>query len=133
MMSRLTAISSGHAFGIYAGAGQFYLLKLKDPKESDKAMMNKAFAWRRLDVSILHLFIFQRLLDLPDGDDDIEFFKNPEDAVKCVDKKDGRAAFFLNPTRVWQVRRIAKLGERMPRKATYFYPKPLSGLVVYKF
>ena len=28
---------------------------------------------------------------------------------------------------------IAGLGERMPRKSTYFYPKQLSGLVINKF
>jgi uncharacterized protein (DUF1015 family) len=25
---------------------------------------------------------------------------------------------------------VAKAGERMPHKSTYFYPKPLTGLVI---
>jgi uncharacterized protein (DUF1015 family) len=36
----------------------------------------------------------------------------------------------LNPTRIDQVRRIADAGLIMPRKATYFYPKVISGLVL---
>jgi len=39
----------------------------------------------------------------------------------------------LNPTKTSQIKKIAALGQRMPRKATYFYPKPLSGLVINKF
>ena len=37
----------------------------------------------------------------------------------------------LNPTRLEDVLAIARSGERMPRKSTYFYPKPVSGLVFY--
>jgi uncharacterized protein (DUF1015 family) len=36
----------------------------------------------------------------------------------------------MNPTKVTEVRDVASAGERMPQKATYFYPKLLSGLVV---
>jgi len=38
--------------------------------------------------------------------------------------------FILNPTRIEQVRGIAASGQIMPRKATYFYPKALTGLVM---
>ena len=42
-------------------------------------------------------------------------------------------AFFLNPTGVKDVERVALSGERMPPKSTYFYPKLLTGMVIYKF
>ena len=35
----------------------------------------------------------------------------------------------MNPTALDQVRRIAFAGERMPQKATFFYPKLPTGLV----
>jgi len=38
--------------------------------------------------------------------------------------------FFLSPTPVEQVRRIAEASLVMPRKSTYFYPKTLTGLVM---
>lgn len=133
MMSRLSGLAGGHAFGMYLGRGAFYVLRLKDLKESDRAIKDKSKDWKRLDVAILHLFVLQHILGVRDEDDNIEFVKSPNEAATLVDRNRFKIAFFLNPTKVSQVRRIAKLGEKMPRKATYFYPKPLSGLVINKF
>ena len=41
------------------------------------------------------------------------------------------AGFFINPTRIEQVQEVASAGLIMPHKATYFYPKVWSGLVVH--
>jgi uncharacterized protein (DUF1015 family) len=38
----------------------------------------------------------------------------------------------MNPVKIKQLKDIALNGERMPPKTTYFYPKVLSGLTVYK-
>ena len=54
------------------------------------------------------------------------------EALKLAGKRNFKIAFLLNPTRVSQVKAVAEHGERMPRKATFFYPKPLSGLVIRK-
>lgn len=133
MMKRLSALFGKYAFGMYLGNGAYYMLRLKDPKVSDRVIKDKPRDWKRLDVSILHLFIFQHVLRVRDTDDNIEFVKDPKETAVLVDKGAFPVAFFLNPTRPSQVKKIAKLGERMPRKATYFYPKQLSGLVVNKF
>lgn len=133
MMKRLAALSAGHAFGMYAREGGYRVLRLRDPRVSDRAIKDKPKDWKRLDVSILHLFIFKHILGIRDTDDNIEFVKDPREAAGLVDTKRFPVAFFLNPTKAAQVKRIAKLGERMPRKATYFYPKPLTGLVINKF
>jgi len=37
----------------------------------------------------------------------------------------------MNATPVAQVRAVAEEGEVMPQKATYFYPKVLTGLAVH--
>jgi uncharacterized protein (DUF1015 family) len=39
----------------------------------------------------------------------------------------------MNPTPVSKVRKLAEKGIRLPQKATFFYPKLLSGLVINKF
>ena len=132
MMSKLTGLAASHAFGMYLGKGRFYILKLKNAADSDRAIKDKPRDWKRLDVSILHLFVFQNLLGIKDVDENIEFSKDPLETAEAVDSGKFAAAFFLNPTKVSQVKRIAKLGERMPRKSTYFYPKQLSGLVINK-
>lgn len=133
MMARLGSLIDSHVFGVYMGSGDFYILKLKDVATSDKAIKDKPEEWKRLDVSILHLFVFQHVLGIKDVDENIDFVKDPHDAAKAVDNNKFKAAFFLNPTRVSEVKRIAQMGERMPRKSTYFYPKQLSGLVINKF
>lgn len=132
MMKRLSALSGKYAFGMYSGKSKYYILRLKDPRKSDRVIKDKPLEWKRLDVSILHRFIFQHILGIRDTDDNIEFVKDPEETARLVDKGTFPVAFFLNPTRASQVKKIANLGERMPRKATYFYPKQLSGLVVNK-
>lgn len=131
-LSRLESLSSSHAFGMYMGGDYFYTLLLKNIRYSDDAIKDKPKDWKRLDVSILHLFIFRDILGISDSDDNIDFFKSPEDAALAVRSGGFKMAFFLNPTKARQVRRIARIGERMPRKSTYFYPKPVSGLVINK-
>lgn len=132
MMSKLGKLSGDHAFGMYMGGKDFYIWKLKNIKYSDDAIKDKPKDWKHLDVSILHLFIFKKVLGISDSDDNVDFFKSPEDAASFVKGGKFGIAFFLNPTKAWQVRRIAHIGERMPRKSTYFYPKPVSGLVINK-
>lgn len=132
MMSGLDALKEYHAFGMYAGGKDFYILTLKDIRISDSAIKGKPKEWKRLDVSILHQFIMKNVLGISDDDDNVEFFKSPEEACGLVRRGNFKVVFFLNPTKARQVREIAGIGERMPRKATYFYPKPLSGLVINK-
>ena len=132
MMSRLDALKEDHAFGMYTGGKDFYILTLKDIKSSDSAIKGKPKEWKRLDVSILHQFIIKNVLGISDDDNNVEFFKSPEEAAGLVRRGDFNVVIFLNPTKARQVREIARIGERMPRKSTYFYPKPLSGLVINK-
>jgi uncharacterized protein (DUF1015 family) len=58
------------------------------------------------------------------------------DAARAEEQmKDGDygAVFFLNPTRVEDVERVALLSRRMPPKSTYFYPKVMTGFVINSF
>jgi len=121
-----------HAFGMYLGRGRYYCLKLKEAGAAEALMGEGSKDWKSLDVSILHLFLIQNVLAIRDEDDNIEFVKDAGEAVRAVDKGKFKIAFLLNPTRVSQVKKVAEHGERMPRKATFFYPKPLSGLVIRK-
>ncbi|MCX5668474.1 MAG: DUF1015 domain-containing protein [Candidatus Omnitrophica bacterium] len=142
LLARLGYLRSSHAFGMYLPCtsrgsaapvqGGYYVLKLKDFNKAKTFMGEGSADWKSLDVSILHLFILQYVLGISDEDDNIEFVKDPGEAFKGIDKGGFNIAFFLNPTKVTQVKKIAEHGEKMPRKATYFYPKPLSGLVIRK-
>jgi uncharacterized protein (DUF1015 family) len=52
-----------------------------------------------------------------------------EEAVATVDRGDAEAAFLLRPARVEDVWAVARRGETMPQKSTYFFPKLTSGLL----
>jgi uncharacterized protein (DUF1015 family) len=51
------------------------------------------------------------------------------DAVATVDRGDAEAAFLLRPTRIEDVWEVARRGDTMPQKSTYFFPKVTSGLL----
>jgi uncharacterized protein (DUF1015 family) len=52
-----------------------------------------------------------------------------DEAIAAVDEGRAEAAFLLRPTRIEDVFAVAKRGEVLPQKTTYFYPKLLSGLL----
>jgi uncharacterized protein (DUF1015 family) len=52
-----------------------------------------------------------------------------EEAVATVDRGDAEAAFLLRPTRIEDVWDVARRGDVMPQKSTFFYPKLTSGLL----
>lgn len=132
LLARLSSLKAYHALGMSICKDGHYVLKLKDFNKAKKFMGEGSADWKSLDVSILHLFILKHVLAISDEDDNIEFVKDPLEAFDVLDKCGAEIAFFLNPTKVTQVKKVARHGEKMPRKATYFYPKPLSGLVIRK-
>ncbi len=90
-----------------------------------------------LDVSVLHGFLLDPILhcdphSLPFRCDGLSLAYTVEAAEAAARVRGGECefAFFLRGTRVDQVLAVARAGERMPHKSTYFYPKAPSGLVV---
>lgn len=103
----------------------FYVLNFKGAHSE----INSHKTLKNLSVTILHKLIFEKLLRV----DKFEYEMDPESAVEKVNNGPFQAAFFLNPTKVEDVKEVALAGQRMPPKSTYFYPKLLSGMVIYKF
>lgn len=63
------------------------------------------------------------------GLDGIQYTPRADEAVAAVDSGRADVAFLLRDPRVEDVFAVARRGERMPQKSTYFFPKPLSGLL----
>ena len=61
----------------------------------------------------------------------VTYFKDPTEAFARLQSGEFQAGFFMNPTGLDQIRECAFAGERMPQKATFFYPKLPTGLVFY--
>jgi uncharacterized protein (DUF1015 family) len=53
-----------------------------------------------------------------------------EEAVAAVDRGEAEAAYLLRPTRIEDVWAVARRGDVMPQKSTFFYPKLTSGLLL---
>lgn len=111
-----------------------YLLILRDNSRVQALCPGKSRAWCGLDVAVLQVLVFQKLLGL--SADQIarqEFISYTRDEVatlETIENRKGQLAFLLNPTRINQIMDVALAGEKMPQKSTYFYPKLLTGLVI---
>ena len=60
----------------------------------------------------------------------VDFTEDVDEAWRRTERTHNLLAFLVNPTRVEQVLAVADAGELMPQKATFFYPKLATGLVI---
>ncbi len=127
----------GIAFCAYLGGGEALLLKLKDIENIVPFMEEDANELKVLDVYQLHTLILKKLLQIdtrkPEHQQYIAYNVRTAESMANVDAGKFDLVFFMNATRMDQVRRLAERGVRLPQKATYFYPKLLSGLVINPF
>jgi len=84
----------------------------------------------KLDVSLLQQFVVTTLCPTQQEQEAILYTKDDDEALDWVAKGTGTGALLLNATKVSEVQAVATAGERMPHKSTYFFPKPLTGLVI---
>lgn len=86
--------------------------------------------YSKLNVSILDHVILEEMLGLGSGQENsLAFSYDRQEAVRKISDREYQLAFLLSPVKAELVKAIADGGERMPRKSTYFYPKPPAGLV----
>ena len=109
------------AYGLYTGGDTWHSLHYKG-----EGIHGVPPALRDLDVTILHDLIFKQLLDI----EAVSYEMNVQKCLQAVQSGEFGAAFFLNPTGVYDVERVALASLRMPPKSTYFYPKLMTGMVL---
>jgi uncharacterized protein (DUF1015 family) len=90
-----------------------------------------AVAYRRGSVELIRGREGELDVELVDrhGLGGIGYTPHADEAVQAVDRGQADAAFILRELRVETVFEVARRGERMPPKSTFFFPKPLSGLL----
>jgi uncharacterized protein (DUF1015 family) len=81
-------------------------------------------AYELLDADELDVEVVDRLA--PQG---VTYTPDRAQAVAAVDRGEAEAAFLLRPTPIEDVFAVARRGNVMPQKSTYFYPKLTSGLL----
>ena len=122
-----------HVFGLYAGKGKGWILRLKDKSAMRDALPDRSDDYRNLDVAILHTLIVDKVFGVPADkvEDHVAYERSPSATLSKVDSTEYQIALMMNPTRAEQVSDVAAHGERMPQKSTDFYPKLVSGLVFF--
>lgn len=87
-----------------------------------------------LDISVLHIFLLERLLGIDRSAQELQrnltYAKSTADAIAALNHPETQLVIGVNPTRFDQVKAVAGSGHVMPQKSTYFFPKLASGLLV---
>lgn len=118
-------------FGLWTRAGGAWLTARRPAFEP--WLPPGGAALKALDVTLLGVAL-DRLAGIDAGKvagGAVGYTKSAAEAVEAVGRADGvDAAFLLEPTPVASIEAVARDGDVMPQKSTYFYPKALTGLVI---
>ncbi|ABP66907.1 uncharacterized conserved protein UCP033563 [Caldicellulosiruptor saccharolyticus DSM 8903] len=122
-----------YAFLIYTYNKNFYLIRLKDPEKSLKDIEGSR-AYKNLDVVVLQKLILSDILGITDEDilnqRNLKYTKSDKELIDIVDGG-AKYGFILNPTLAEELKEVSLSGEKMPQKSTYFYPKLMTGNVIF--
>ena len=118
--------------GYLSGEGPA-MLALRNQAIADAALEGHAEPYRRLDTAVLEALILKGTLNMSDDDIDhlngLAYARDAQHAIELVEEQRYDGAFFMAPTPVERVQAVARSGESMPPKSTYFFPKVPTGLV----
>ncbi|HID76141.1 MAG TPA: DUF1015 domain-containing protein [Planctomycetaceae bacterium] len=120
------------AMGFYTRADRRWIIA--QLTEAGRSKMAEVAAdhnpeWHQLGVSVLHRLVIETLLETPQPPKP-RFVHWIEDLMADLDDDEFTLAALVLPPTVEHIRSISLVGERLPSKATFFYPKLLSGLVI---
>ncbi|MBN1475853.1 DUF1015 domain-containing protein [Candidatus Sumerlaeota bacterium] len=125
----------GTSFAVLLPGGEGMMMTLKPDADLD-AMIPEAMPREKksLDATVLHAHVLSRCwLDDPGrdiGHDDCAYVRDIGEAMDLLRAGEHGVAFLMNSTTMDQLKAISTIGERMPQKSTYFFPKIATGVVL---
>ncbi len=122
-----------HCFGLCLGRGGYFILIPKDKANIKRRMKDAHHHLKKLDVNILHSLIIDDIAKEKDVIREISYIRDLGHIQELMNKDNNFIAFLLNPMKISQFKKVVKDKIRLPHKSTYFYPKPLSGLLLHRF
>jgi uncharacterized protein (DUF1015 family) len=105
---------------------EWFVARLRDEKVMAELVPNHSPQWRGLAISVLHNLVIGRLFD---GKPTCRYVHLLDEAREALHVQDCQVAVLVPPVTMQHVEELCRLGEKMPQKSTYFYPKVLTGLV----
>ena len=135
IIDRISNVIDEKYFGLYTGGDYYYLLKPHSLEtENKKNAENSTSILRSLEANLLNTSILEKYFGISKENLEenrfISYTRSAEEAIHQVQIKNYQCAFFLNSTRVDELRRVAEAGKMMPLKSTFFWPKTITGLVM---
>jgi uncharacterized protein (DUF1015 family) len=123
LLKKLTLLKESHfCFGIMNQQKSYFLsIKKEDFLRSHPLQP----PLETLDCFILRKFLLNKLSPSPQ----FIYSKSLKDTFSLLQGED-RIAFFYNPPSLKELWEVVKKDLKMPPKSTFFYPKPLTGLVI---
>jgi uncharacterized protein (DUF1015 family) len=121
------AIVSGQRLSRQSRQKSTELLLEVDEELVARAVGNQPPAWRCLDVVALHEAILPRLL--PEGIEAMRFSSEESEIRRLVAEDSYSLGVLMKPLEAVSVVEVARSAKRMPQKASYFWPKAVTGLV----
>lgn len=125
----------GPAFGLYAPAlGLRALARSRTELVPADVAGDHSEAWRRLDAAAMHAQFVDRVF--PGGTAALQqsgrltYAYSPQEVERELETGHADLALLLAGTPVAQVLAVADARDRMPQKSTFFYPKPVTGMVL---
>jgi len=128
-LAALAARQRGVAFLLYGGPAHGYaFVRLIDGDALWGAELPSGSPVRRLASGVFRQAFLHKILGRMNPT--VLYHADPARVVHGVDNAHGRLACLLPSVRPAQLMAIVDAGERMPPKSTYFWPKPLTGMVL---
>ncbi|HEX2033062.1 MAG TPA: DUF1015 domain-containing protein [Chloroflexota bacterium] len=130
---------TGHPIVLYEREGAWLLRTRDDVDWRGQLPPGHSSSWQELDVAVLDALVIRGACGIrAEGEaahaagaaDRLAYVSEAAAAVAAVRSGQADQAYLLRPTRVQQVCDVAAAGDRMPPKSTYFFPKPVTGLVL---
>jgi uncharacterized protein (DUF1015 family) len=135
LVERMKGLGRGRlAMGLaLPGKSSYWVMRPRDMCLASAGLNHLPQCLRKLDVTVLHEMVLKKRLGIDvggQGQSHLLFAHDLDEALETACRRMVQAAFLMNPIPIEILKEVAAAGCKMPQKATYFYPKLLSGLLV---
>lgn len=120
---------------LYFGGSYFYRLTYKNDGEMERLFPDASDTYRNLDLSVLNKLILEDLCNISEttSDERVFYTTSLSEGVQAVKNGDYGCMFVVNPVRRNQMTDIILSNELLPKRSLSVYPKPATGVIIYKF
>jgi uncharacterized protein (DUF1015 family) len=133
LLAGLTDGGDEPAFGLLLSGHRGYRLSMGRSAAAERMGRERmSTAVAELDLAILHAALLDDVLAVNTAHvaagDRLAYTRSAAEARRAVESGEAQAAILVRPTSLEQLAAVASVGDVMPEKSTYFYPKLLTGM-----